>query len=448
MSEVNGLLRDARERTPSRRAPGEYMSRGELAEAVCGWLWETTGIEYDLDGHYIAKLERGVVRWPGAAYRAGLRQILNVATDNELGFSPGSRPGLGELDASISSMVGLDDEMVKTADESVSILPLAETSNVGELTVEQLHADIERVCRQYLRVPTKGLFLRTRAIRDRAFELLAGRQSPAQTRDLYTAAGWALTILGWMSVDLGRPDLAENHTRTAWACAEAADHGDLRAWVRATQHTAAFWQDDFTRAAEYAESGLRHAVGSSKLFLSSALAVDLARAGRIDQARTALADAQRISIPAGGAELFGFLLCTPARAEGLWSDAHLALGQARETLACAEHSTALFERAPEAKRNAGAERMIRLQQVKAHLELGQLDGALESLTPILDTPAEFRVRPLIHRIGEISAMTRTDRYTGEPLAAQIHVATRTFLRLPKRPRPSPSPDPTELADTA
>lgn len=431
MSEVNGLLRDARERMDSRRAPGECMSRGELAEAVCGWLWETTGIEYELDGHYIAKLERGVVRWPGAAYRAGLRQVLNVATDNELGFVPGSRHGLGELDATISSMVGLEDEMVRAADESVSILPLAESSNVGDLTVEQLQSDIERVCRQYLRVPTKELFLRTRAIRDQAFELLAGRQAPTQTRELYSAAGWALTILGWISVDLGRPDLSENHTRTAWACAEAADHGDLRAWVRATQHTAAFWQDDFSRAAKYAESGLRHAVGSSKLFLSSALAVDLARAGRTDQARTALANAQSLSVPTGGQELSGFLMCTPARAEGLWSDAHLALGQARETLASAQHSIAAFERAAEEDRNPGAERMIRLQQVKAHLELDELDGALEVLSTVIDTPIEYRVRPLIHRISEISAMTRTDRYAGQATAARIHVATRTFLRLPK-----------------
>ncbi|MEV6285568.1 hypothetical protein [Kribbella sp. NPDC051770] len=435
MSEVNGLLRDARERIPSRVAPGECMSRGELANAVCGWLWETTGIDYELDGHYIAKLERGVVRWPGAAYRAGLRKVLNVATDNELGFSPGTRPGQGELEASISSMVGLEAEMVRTADESVSILPMAETSNVGELTVEQLHSDIERVSRQYLRVPTKELFLRSRAIRDRAFELLGGRQSPAQTRDLYSAAGWALTILGWMSVDLGRPDLAEIHTRTAWACADAADHNDLRAWVRATQHTTAFWQDDFSGAAEYAESGLRYAVGSSRLFLASALAVDLARAGRTEQARTALADAQRMSVPGHRPELSGFLLCTPARAQGLWSDAHLALGQARETLRWADHSATLFERATDAKRNAGAERMVRLQQVKAHLELGELDGALEALNAVLDIPIEFRVRPLIHRVGEIAAMSRTDRYTGVAAAAQLHVAARTFLR-----RPKPAPD--------
>ena len=43
----NDLLSASRERTPSRLAPGECMSRRELAEAVNAWLWETTRQRYD-----------------------------------------------------------------------------------------------------------------------------------------------------------------------------------------------------------------------------------------------------------------------------------------------------------------------------------------------------------------------------------------------------------------
>ncbi|MFC5266309.1 hypothetical protein ACFPJ1_29705 [Kribbella qitaiheensis] len=435
MSESNGLLRAARERTPSRRAPGEHMSRAELAEAVCTWLWETTDTQYDLDGHYIAKLERGAVRWPGAAYRSGLRYVLSVATDNEIGFAP--PPGAaGQLDLDLTSCstIGLEDDVVDAGDESVALLALAEESNVGDLTVEQLHADIRRIAQNYLKVPTKPLFLRCRAIRDRAFRLLAGRQPPSQTRDLYAAAGWALTLLGWMSVDLGRPDIAESHTRTAWACAEAAGNDELRAWVRATQHTAAFWQDDFTRAARYAEDGLQYAAGTSALFLASVAAVDLARCGRIDDARDALHNAKHTRIRPGLTELGGPFLCTPERAEGIWSDAHLALGEAQYTLAHADLGVALFEAAPHALRNYGSERMVRLQQVKARLELGELDGALEALGAVLATPTEYRVRPLIHRISEVAAITRTERYAEEPKARAMHEGIREFTRRPATTR--------------
>jgi hypothetical protein len=436
MSEGNGLLRAARERTPSRRAPGEYMSRAELAEAVCLWLWQTTDTQYELDGHYIAKLERGAVRWPGAAYRSGLRQVLNVSSDADLGFVP-PNPG-GALDPEPEpepepapySTAGLSDDLIDAGDESISLLTLAEESNVGELTVEQLHADIERIAQSYLKVPTKPLFQRTKAVRDRAFKLLSGRQPPQQTRDLYAAAGWAITLLGWMSVDLGRPDIAESHTRTAWACAEAADFDELRAWVRATQHTAAFWQDDFGRAAEFAQDGLRYAEGTSALFLASAAAVDLGRIGRLDEAREALDAAKRTTVNASVADLGGPFRCTPERAEGLWSDAHLALGETKYTLQHADRGVALFEAAPHALRNYGSERMVRLQQVKGRLEIGELDGAVEALRPVLAIPPEYRVRPLIHRVSEIAALLRSERYADENKAQAMHEGIREFVRRP------------------
>lgn len=91
MPEPNLLLRAARERLPSRLAPGEHASRAEVADAVNTWLWETTGKHQALDAHYLAKLERGVARWPNAAYRAGLRHVLGVAGDAELGFTPPRR---------------------------------------------------------------------------------------------------------------------------------------------------------------------------------------------------------------------------------------------------------------------------------------------------------------------------------------------------------------------
>ncbi|MDX3000860.1 hypothetical protein PWY87_04190 [Kribbella solani] len=430
MPEPNELLRAARERTPSRIAPGEQMTRAELADAVCAWLWETTETKYELDGHYIAKLERGAVRWPGAAYRSGLRHVLNVADDLELGFVPPGGPGVTDPEPGISSVIDLEDDLVRTGDESVAQLALAEESNVGELTVEQLHADLLRITQNYLRTPTRPLYQRALAIRDRAFRLLTGRQSPHQSRGLYDAAGWALSLLGWIAVDLGRPDIAENHTRTAWACAEAADQDDLRAWVRATQHTIAFWQDDFDQAATYAADGLRYAVGSSTLFLTSAVAVDLARSGRHAEAREALMIAKRTTVRTDGPERGGPFLCTPERAEGIWSDVHLTLGEAELTLAHADHAIAAFEASPHLLRNFGSERMVRLQQAKAHLHLDELDGANDAVFVVLNTPVEYRVRPLVHRISEVAALTRMSKHATDPKARALHDAIRVFTRHP------------------
>ncbi|WP_027929077.1 tetratricopeptide repeat protein [Amycolatopsis thermoflava] len=91
MDEPNDKLRAARRATPSRRAPGEPISPGELADEVNRYLWDTTGQRYQLDGHAIARYERGKVRWPSAPYRAGLRAVLGAGSDADLGFRPTRR---------------------------------------------------------------------------------------------------------------------------------------------------------------------------------------------------------------------------------------------------------------------------------------------------------------------------------------------------------------------
>jgi hypothetical protein len=423
------------------------MSRSELADTICAWLWNTTEVKYELDGHYIAKLERGAVRWPGAAYRSGLRYVLGVATDNELGFFPPPGTTVTEPDVTPrASMAGYEDDLVNAGDESIALLSIAEESNVGELTVEQLHADIERIAQSYLRTPIRPLFVKSRAIRDRAFGLLAGNQSPRQSRDLYSAAGWAITLLAWMSVDLGRPDIAEGHTRTAWACAEAADHDVLRGWIRATQHTAAFWQEDFARAAAYAEDGLRYSAGTARLFLASAASVDLARAGRTDKARELLDIARTLAVRPADSEPGGVFLCTPERAEGVWADTQLAFGDAHRTADHADHSVAQFESVPYATRNMGSERMARLQQAKARLLLGQLDGAVEAAEPVLDLPPEYRVRPLIHRLAEVAALTAP--YVRSPTGRMLRDRIAEFTQQPSVPaRPAAPPREPVSADS-
>ncbi|GAA4690990.1 hypothetical protein [Phytohabitans rumicis] len=62
------------------------MSRQELAEAVNAHIYATTGRRVALDGSYIGKLERGLMRWPYEHYRAGLRAVLGVERDADLGL--------------------------------------------------------------------------------------------------------------------------------------------------------------------------------------------------------------------------------------------------------------------------------------------------------------------------------------------------------------------------
>jgi hypothetical protein len=302
--------------------------------------------------------------------------------------------------------IDLEGFLTNTGDESAAWLPAIEASNVGGSTVEDMHSEVRRIASLYLSVPTMPLFERIRTLRNQAFSLLSGRQHPQQSRELYAVAGWSLTLLAWMTVDFGRPDLAQRHTLTARACAENADHDGLRAWVCATQHTAAFWQDDLHRAAAYAAEGLQYATGSAAMFLASAHALDLARSGQADAARESLAVAKRAAEkpPSGYDDLAGPLACSAERAASLWSDTHLALGEARPALEISDAAMRAFELVPESERNRGSERMVRLLVGRAHLMLDEPDGAADALAPVLQTAPEHRVRPLLRRISEVGEL--------------------------------------------
>jgi Helix-turn-helix domain len=316
----------------------------------------------------------------------------------------------------------LESILMDAADQSANFLTWVETSNIGELTVEQLHSEIRRIALSYLKAPTLPLFERTRGLRDRAFSLLRGRQKPTHSRDLYSAAGWSLTVLAWMSTDLNHPNAAEEHLRTAWVCAENAEQNNLRAWIRATQHTAAFWQNDFVRAGNYARGGLRYATnGSAELFLASAWGMDMARYGDREGAQRVLAHAQHVAerLHSDEDEVGGPFTCSVGRAGGLWSDTQLALGEAEDALSHANEAISIFEKTSSLLCNLGSERMVRCQQVKSHLLLDELDGVWESLAPVLDTAPQHRVQPLIQRVDEISQMATRFRRGHAPVLTQI-----------------------------
>lgn len=130
--EHNDLLSAARRRTPSSRAPGECMSRSELAEAVNAWLWQNTERRYVLDGHHVAKYERGVVRYPIAPYRAALRAVLLVRTDVELGFVAPARRASSSASTLVDTGWGLNG-ILEASDEATrcSLLNRRDTLRSG-----------------------------------------------------------------------------------------------------------------------------------------------------------------------------------------------------------------------------------------------------------------------------------------------------------------------------
>jgi hypothetical protein len=146
-------------------------------------------------------------------------------------------------------------EVAMAAAESARFGQFAEQSNVGPHTLEQFRADLIRIVTIYPNRPVYPLFVELRALRNRAFELLEGRQFPDQSRELYLVAGVLCGVLANASFDLGWLPAAETQARTAFLCAELAGNNALRAWVRGTQSLVAYWDERPRAAVELAADG-------------------------------------------------------------------------------------------------------------------------------------------------------------------------------------------------
>ena len=213
MGQPNALLRAAREATESTVAPGEGMSRRELAEAVNAYLWQTTGQRYDLDAHQIARWERGAVRWPSAAYRSALRAVLGVASDAELGFRPQRTAvefrghvaprvpaaretpepdGLAELNDWVNRSAAVDAELVTLLNDQTNYLRTMDAKIGAVALADQMSAHL--------------------SILDR---LLSHAVLRVTRRKLASVLADAAALAGWMALDRGE-------VRSAWRHHEMA----------------------------------------------------------------------------------------------------------------------------------------------------------------------------------------------------------------------------------
>lgn len=222
MVEPNEVLRAAREATPSRVAPGEGMSRREVAEAVNAYLHETTGRTYALDAHYVAKLERGVVRWPTAPYRSALRAVLGADTDAALGFAP-PRPQVPLATRPTTEIPGSEtDHQDVTASRHVVGPQCAGTLDV--VAIRAMSEAFRRADRQVgggRLYPTVLQYLHAEI----APRLLDGPYDPGPA--LFAAAASITEIAGWMAHDGGQDRAARAHLGRAYRLATAAEYPAL-----------------------------------------------------------------------------------------------------------------------------------------------------------------------------------------------------------------------------
>ncbi len=332
--------------------------------------------------------------------------------------------------------LALHKEVAMAAAESARFGQFAEQSNVGPHTLEQFRADLARIVTTYTNRPVYPQFVELRALRNRAFELLEGRQYPEQSRELYLVTGALCGVLANASFHLGWFPAAETQARTAFLCAELAGNNALRAWVRGTQSLVAYWDDRPRDAVQLAVDGWRYVpeTGTTRVRLASLEARAHARMRDQRATENALGRAEQARDEGHGVDDPGGLLAFPLAKQSYYAaDCRLLLG-GQDSYTNAErdaaHAIELYEADLPEQRRLGELCQTRLDLAAARLGRDDLDGAAEQLQDVLAIAAQRPIEPVSRRLQQVGRVLQRPRYQTNALALDLHDQIRAFTHTP------------------
>jgi len=134
--------------------------------------------------------------FPPGGDRTDRRQALTLLGTSTL--------GLGAAHANL-------DPLTRSAGEAMEFTRRAEASQLGPRTLEHLDSVLSGMAAAFSHTPPGELFPKARWYRRQVADLITGRHTLREGRELYRHAGLLSIILAWLSVDLGDLVAAEAH---------------------------------------------------------------------------------------------------------------------------------------------------------------------------------------------------------------------------------------------
>lgn len=381
------------------------LSWDEAADLIMKTASKHEGIAVSLSGRHLGRLARGERSGnrPNPVTRRALQYTFNRPVDELLGpYTPGD---LGVEDNSrrgteASEVLGV------AADRARRFMTSLQT--LSDESLQLIHDEVRDLVRAYPAQPLPELLNHLVSGQETVFSLLERPQRPGHARQLYFLSAVLGGLLAKASHDLADPHAALAQTRTAWLCAEQADHDGLRAWISGLQALICYWARRPHDSIRYAQRGAAFAqrAGSTALvWLPASEARAWATLGNGEQARDAIDRADQAwdqVHPDELDELGGIATFSRARqlyfaADALvWlpDDASAAENYARQAVEAYSDPADPHWAFGDA---AGSHTALAI----ARIGRGEIDGAVEALTPVLDLPTEQRINGIVHSANRV-----------------------------------------------
>lgn len=256
-----------------------------------------------------------------------------------------------------------------------------------------------------------------------------GAYRPEQVRDLYVALSRVYGILAYLTLDLGQDTAARAHISSAFHFADLADHDQLRAWARGTESLALRFTKDFEPARDAAIDGLRYvgaSTGTAEPRLLCGLAASTANLGDSSGAVQLLQQADRVRAQCGPDELagplFGFSQAKQLYYHGfslMWAEEPAIL---RRAVAASKEAIAAWQDA----HSPGDETLTHIYLATACVRLGDLDGSMDAIDPILARPLTASFSWVKKRLNQLNELTET-YFPDSQLAAEMRYKVQSYI---------------------
>jgi tetratricopeptide (TPR) repeat protein len=302
--------------------------------------------------------------------------------------------------------------------------------------IDQLRDDVARLATDYPQRPLGELLGSLVEVQEDLFTLLERRQQPARAQQLYMLSSVVGGMLAKASHDMADPQAAMLQIRTAHLCAQQANHDGLRAWLYGLQSLVSYWAGRYRESARYAEQGGIHATssgGTAAIWLPASAARAYAALGDSDRTMASIRRAESAwdtVEPSDLDELGGIATFSQARTTYYAAESLAFLPQlagAAEQYASSAVDAYADSAAPEWSfgDQAGSHAALAI----ARISRGEVEGASEALSPVLDLPPDQRINGIVHSAQRVHRALTDAQLTAGP-GADLQEAIEDFSRRP------------------
>lgn len=310
---------------------------------------------------------------------------------------------------------------------------------INPLTIEQLYEEVCRLSVDYIGSTVEAnrqILRRATDLRKALKGLIATNyRKPSQSADIYLMIGLLSGICAYSCLDLNHPDEAMTQARTSFMMGDLIGHDGLRAWALGTRSLIARFQERYPEALGYAREGIQYATsGTAMVRLRCGEGQTLAHMGNaadsIQFLNLAKEAREHVSSPDIASGLFIFSEAKQTYYTG--SSLQWLPGEKNAKSAQAESARAIqmFESTTPEVKSPGDVLLARIYLGNSRLTLGEIEGSMDALRPVLDLPLSSRSSWQKKRMRQIVAKLDKASFSGSRLAISARDEISSFVKSP------------------